>query len=68
MSEVVNLRHLKPGMKLALTNGATLEVVENPGDGIWIFGRYLAFPEDPKQEGVEEMVFAQDIVRVLETP
>ena len=67
MSEVINLRHLEPGMKLSLTNGATLEVVNNPQDGIWIFGRYLSFPEDPSQEGVEEMVFAQDIAEVIET-
>ena len=68
MSQVVNLRHLEPGIKLSLTNGATLVVVSNPGDGIWIFGRYLTFPEDPGQEGVEDMVFAQDIVQILETP
>ena len=68
MSQVVNLRHLEPGIKLSLTNGATLVVVSNPGDGIWIFGRYLTFPEDPRQEGVEDMVFAQDIVQILETP
>jgi len=67
MSEVVNLRHLEPGMTISLTNGATLKVVSNPGDGIWIFGRYLTFPEDPSQVGVEDMVFAQDIVSVLET-
>ena len=67
MNEVVNLRQLEPGMKLSLTNGATLEVVSNPGDGIWIFGRYLAFPEEPSKEGDEEMVFAQEIVAVLET-
>ena len=66
MSEVVNLRLLEPGMKLSLTNGATMVVVSNPRDGIWIFGRYLTFPEDPSQEGVEDMVFAQDIAEVLE--
>ena len=66
MSEVVNLRNLEPGMRLSLTNGATLEVVENPGDGIWIYGRYVNFPQDPSQEGVEEMVFAQDIVEIVD--
>ena len=67
MSEVVNLRHLEPGMKLSLTNGATVEVVSNPADGVWIFGRYLTFPDDPSQEGVEELIFAQDIVGILES-
>ncbi len=68
MSQVVNLRHLEPGMVLSLANGASAEVVSNPQDGIWIYGRYLTYPEDPSQEGVEEMLFAQDIVSVLETP
>ena len=67
MSEVVNLRQLEPGMILSLTNGATAKVVSNPQDGTWIFGRYLTYPDDPSQEGVEEMLFAQDIVSVLET-
>ena len=68
MSGVVNLLHLKPGNKISLSSGATMEVTTNPGDGVWIFGRYLTSPSDPTQEGTEEMVFAQEIVEVLETP
>ena len=68
MSEVVNLLQLLPGSKISTTDGATIEVVDNPKDGMWIFGRYLTCPSDPSQEGSEEMIFAQDIVRVLETP
>jgi hypothetical protein len=37
-------------------------------DGVWIFARYLTAPDDPSLEGSEDMVFAQDIVQVLETP
>lgn len=65
MSEVVNLRHLLPGMKLGLANGATVEVTSNPGDGVWVFVRYLSSPHNPSQVNAEDMVFAQEIVEVL---
>ena len=68
MSEVVNLLKLELGSKISLSSGATMEVTSNPGDGVWIFGRYLTSPSDPDQEGTEEMIFAQEIVEVLETP
>ena len=68
MSQVVNLLHLQPGTKIGLTSGATVEVLSNPGDGMWVFGRIITSPSDPAQEGSEEMVFAQEIVEVLETP
>ncbi len=67
MREVVNLLKLEPGTKIGTADGSTVEVVSNPGDGMWIFGRYLSSPSDPSQEGTEEMVFAQDIVEVLES-
>ncbi len=67
MREVVNLLKLEPGMKIGMADGSTVEVVSNPGDGVWIFGRYLSSPSDPSQEGTEEMVFAQEIVEVLDT-
>ena len=67
MSEVVNLLKLEPGAKIGLSNGSTVEVVSNPHDGVWIFGLYLSSPSDPSLEGTEEMVFAQEIVEVLET-
>lgn len=68
MREVVNLLKLAPGEIIEMSDGATLEVLSNPGDGMWIFGRYLSSPSDPSQEGTEEMVFAQEIVGIVETP
>jgi hypothetical protein len=68
MSSVVNLKLLEPGARIGLSNGSTAEVVSNPMDGDWIFARYLTAPDDPSLEGSEDMVFAQDIVQVLETP
>jgi len=65
MSEVVNLRLLEPGMKIALSDGSIAEVVSNPLDGVWVFARYLSAPSDAALEGTEEMIFAQDNVEVL---
>ena len=68
MSEVVNLLDLVPGEVVEMSNGATVKVLSNPKDGMWIFGRYITSPSDPSQEGTEEMVFAQEIVGKVETP
>ena len=65
MAEVINLMLLEAGFKIATTAGATVEVVENPKDGVWIFARYLTSPDDPSLEGSEEMFFAQDIAEVV---
>ena len=66
MSEVVNVRLLKAGDKLKISHDATVVVVSNPQDGVWIFARYLTSPEEPSLQGTEDMIFAQDIVEVLE--
>ncbi len=67
MREVVNLLNLVPGEVVEMSDGATVEVVSNLGDGMWIFGRYLTSPSDPSLEGTEEMVFAQEIVGLVKT-
>jgi hypothetical protein len=68
MSEVINLRLLQPGTKIGLADGSTAEVVSNPLDGVWVFARYLSSPSDDALVGTEEMIFAQDVAAVLETP
>jgi hypothetical protein len=68
MSEVINLRLLDPGTKIGLSDGSTAEVVSNPLDGVWVFARYLSSPSDSSLIGTEEMIFAQDVAEVLETP
>ena len=68
MSEIVNIRSLEPGTKLRLSNDATGEVVTNFNDGVWLSVRFLTSPEDPSLEGTEDMVFAQDVMEVLERP
>jgi len=66
VSRVINVMLLEPGGMIALANGATAEVVSNPRDGVWIFGRYVSSPADVSLVGAEEMIFAQDIVGLLE--
>ncbi len=68
MSSIINLRLLEPGAKIGLSDGSTAEVVSNPMDGVWVFARYLSSPNDPSLEGSEDMVFAADVVELLETP
>ena len=68
MSSIINLRLLEPGTKIGLSDGSTAEVVSNPKDGVWVFARYLSSPNDPSLEGTEDMIFAGDVVEVLETP
>ena len=68
MSDVINLRLLEPGTQIGLVDGSTAEVVSNPLDGVWIFARYLSSPSDATLVGTEEMIFAQDIVEIRDTP
>ena len=65
MAEIVNLITLDEGAKLATTAGATVELVENPKDGVWVFAKYVTCPDDPSLVGTEDMFFAQDIIEVL---
>jgi hypothetical protein len=62
MSTPINVRDLAPGTSVMLAGGAEAEIIDNPGDGIWLFARYLSSPRDPTLVGQEEMIFAQDIV------
>ena len=64
MSGTVNIRGLPVGARVVLANGAEAEIVSNPGDGVWLFGRVVA-AEDAGMVGEEEMIFAQDVVEVL---
>jgi hypothetical protein len=64
MSGIVNVRDLGVGTRVVLGSGDEVEIVSNPGDGVWIFGRYLSSAADPAMVGQEEMIFAQDVVEV----
>jgi hypothetical protein len=62
MSGPINIRDLVPGTAVVLADGAEAEIVDNPGDGMWLFARYLSSPRDPALVGREDMIFAQDVV------
>jgi hypothetical protein len=64
MSGIVNVRDLAVGTHVTLASGAEVEIVSNPGDGVWVFGRYVSAADDPGMVGTEEMIFAQDVVAV----
>ena len=64
MSGPINVRDLAPGSSIVLSGGAEAEIVDNPGDGVWLFARYLTSPRDPALVGREEMIFAQDVLAV----
>jgi hypothetical protein len=64
MSGIVNVRELAVGTRVVLGSGAEVEIVANPGDGVWLFARYLGSEGDPGLVGEEEMIFAQDVVEV----
>jgi len=64
MSDPVNVRGLGVGTRVVLATGAEAEIVSNPGDGVWLFARYLSSADDPAMVGEEEMIFAQDVVEV----
>lgn len=65
MSDPINVRDLAVGARVMLGSGAEVEIVSNPGDGVWVFARYLSLGDDPAMVGEEEMIFAQDVVEVL---
>jgi hypothetical protein len=64
MSDPVNVRDLAVGTRVVLGSGAEVEIVSNPKDGVWLFGRYLSSVDDRTIIGTEEMIFAQDVVEV----
>jgi hypothetical protein len=64
MSDPVNIRGLTVGTRVVLSGGAEVEIVSNPGDGVWLFGRYLSAVDNPALVGEEDMIFAQDVIEV----
>jgi hypothetical protein len=56
--DMLNLMDVIPGQVIELKDGSTLNVVENVGDGIWL--KVL------DASGGEDLVFCEDIARVLE--
>ena len=66
MSAPINVRDLAPGTSVVLASGAEAEIVDNPQDGVWLFARYLTSTRDPALIGQEEMIFAADVVAIMD--
>lgn len=59
---MLNLLTVQPGQIIRLKNGATAEVVENIGDGIWLKAKLDGAGDG---EG-EELVYCEDIAGLAE--
>jgi hypothetical protein len=64
MSDPINIRALAVGTRVVLGSGAEAEIISNPNDGVWLFARYLSSPDEPSMVGLEDMIFAQDVLEV----
>ena len=62
---MINILELEPGATVRLDDDATVEVVSNPRDGVWIFVRYVTAPQDSAQVGTETLLFAEKIVDLV---
>lgn len=56
---MLNLMDVQPGQVIRMKSGATAEVVENVGDGMWLKARF--------DNGDEELVFCEDIAGLAQT-
>lgn len=64
---IINVLTLEPGTHVRLVGDVIAEVVANPHDGVWLLLRYVAAPGNPDQVESEEMVFAEDVLEVIES-
>lgn len=61
-SASINLMILKPGQRLKLIGEIVAEVVENPLDGESVRVLFLTVPAERALEGIEDRIFAQDVL------
>ena len=58
---MLNLMSVTSGQRLRLHTGATGEVLENVGDGIWLQMRIVDHPSAPESVGNEGLVHCEEI-------
>ena len=54
-------RTLPEGVTVILLNGASGEVIGNPGDGGFVLVKWLEHPQEPSKVGEEEYVFFNEV-------
>lgn len=65
--EVVDARLLEKGNRIEMENGAIAEIVSNPRDGMWVFGRFVSHPDaEMMRKDGEHAIFAPEILRRIE--
>ena len=67
VNNTVILTNLPIGQQMKLRDGSTAEVTANPRDGGWVRARFLESATNPALIGNEEMVFATDVVGLIDT-
>lgn len=59
---MIDALKVENGTKLRLKDGSIVEVVENPGNGIWLFCKYISSSDASKAGLSDEPVYAEEIV------
>ena len=67
VNNTVILTNLPVGQQMKLRDGSIAEVTANPRDGGWVRARFIE-SSNAALVGAEEMVFATDVVGVIESP
>lgn len=65
MANTVNLIGLQPGDIVRMGDGTLVKVLQNPGDGLWIFGAQIEDAQQAQEDLPEEPIFAQDIEELV---
>jgi hypothetical protein len=59
---MIAIQHLAPGTQLRLRDGTTVEIVENPRDGVWLVAR--AIDAQGRAADDTQLVHADDVSEV----
>lgn len=63
---MIDALKVENGTKLRLKDGSIVEVTENPGNGIWLFCKYVSSSDDSKADLSDEPVYAEEVVALAD--
>lgn len=58
----MNFLDVQPGDEVVLLNGGRAIVTDNPGDGLWLIGRYL---DNGQASSQEKSIFAHYVKEII---
>ena len=67
VNNTVILTNLPIGQRMKLRDGSVADVTANPRDGGWVRARFVESTANPALVGNEEMIFATDVVGLIES-